>query len=347
MGEGLAALAGARVLVTGGCGLIGSRIGRALSRYGAHAIALDTMDAYPFDYAEAFGAADAYREVVRGDVADLTTVRAVARGTDYVIHAAAYADVAACSSNVGESTRTNVLGTQAVLGAVTEARPSRFVYVSSASVYGNGPRPGTRQRWSEDTSTEPISVYANAKLWGESQTRLQLTAAGVEHVGLRYFSVYGEPQVPKPNSHSWCVAWFGMYAALGLPLPLNHAGRQIRDFIHVDDVAEATVRALVAPDIAGRVVNVGTGVGTPVADIASLVAAEFPGVRTVVSPGSADDPMGGFADTTLMHRLLRFTPTVPLEDGVRRYLRWLSGSDLLRTFAPLLTGAPVAEGRAS
>ncbi len=346
MERDLTALAGARVLVTGGCGLIGSRIGQALSRYGAYAVAVDTMDAYSFDYVNAFGAAKVYRKVVRASVADPCVAREI-RGADYVIHAAAYADVAACTANIPESTRTNVLGTQAVLDAVAEARPRRLVYVSSASVYGNGPRPGTRQCWSEVTPTAPVSVYANAKLWGENQTRLQLTPAAVDHVSLRYFSVYGEPQVPKPNSHSWCVAWFGVHAALGLPMRLHNGGHQIRDFIHVDDVAEATVSALVMPEAAGRVVNIGTGMGTSVADIASLVAKEVPGAQAVVAPGRSDDPLGGFSDTTLMHRLLRFKHTVDVTQGVRRYVRWLLNSKLLWTVRRSINSVSAAQGRTS
>jgi UDP-glucose 4-epimerase/dTDP-L-rhamnose 4-epimerase len=343
MTDSLAGVAGARVLVTGGCGLVGSRIGRRLAELGAVPVCLDRMDAYLFDYPGMFGARAVYREIVRGDVTDPDAVRRAVRGVDYVIHAAAYADVAACTTNAAESSRTNVLGTQVVLDAVTQARPRRFVFVSSASVYGNGQDPGRPQRWSEHTPTHPISVYANAKLWGEWQTRLQLDAAGIEYAVLRYFSVYGEPQVPKPGSHSWCVAWFGFHAAQGLPLRLNHGGRQIRDFIHVDDVAEATIRALVADAAPGQVVNVGTGVGTSVADVAKLVLAEVGGGTAVVAPGPADDPLGGCADTTVMEQVLRFRARLGIADGVRRYASWLRTSDVLSTYAAVLTAPDAPE----
>lgn len=331
-----AGLNGARVLVTGGAGLIGSRIGRVLAAHGAQAVALDRLDAYPFDQVEAFGSGDWYAEIIRGDVADPEAAGRAVAGADYVIHAAAYADVAACTYNAVESTRTNVSGTQVMLDAVIRERPRRFVFVSSASVYGNGPAPGTRQRWSETTPTDPVSVYANAKLWGEQQTRLQLGPAGIEHVSLRYFSVYGDPQVPKPRSHSWCVAWFGLQAALGLPLRLNGGGCQIRDFTHVDDIARATVRALVYPAAAGLAVNVGSGVPTSVAEVANLVAGPFPEARTVVVPGPEGDPLGGYADTTLMRRVLGFTPSITIDEGVRRYLDWMGSSGVVPAMAPHL-----------
>ena len=333
---GTGRLAGARVLVTGGCGLIGSRIGSLLRQHGASPVALDRLDAYSFDYATMFGAHDVYDEVLSGSVADPVLVSRAMRRADYVIHAAAYADVAACTANAEESMITNILGTQVVLEEVLNARPRRFIFVSSASIYGNGPRPGAAQRWDESTPAAPISVYANAKLWGEWQTRLQLQRTPVEHVSLRYFSVYGEPQVPKPGSHSWCVAWFGFHAASGLPMRLNHGGRQIRDFIHVDDVAAATVHALTASRAANQVVNVGTGIPTSVADIAGVVAAEFPGAERIDTPGPAEDPMGGYADITRMERVLEYRPGIQVGDGVRRYLTWLRTSQVLRTWMPTL-----------
>src|SRR5262245_125621 len=70
---------------------------------------------------------------------------------------------------------------------------------------------------------------------------------GTAYVIVRYSSVYGEPQIIKQGSHSWVVAWFAARAALGMPLHLNGGGQQIRDLIHVDDIAEGTLRALTAP----------------------------------------------------------------------------------------------------
>jgi nucleoside-diphosphate-sugar epimerase len=332
-------LNGARVVVTGGCGLVGSRIGHQLASVGATAIALDTMTAYPFDYAGIFAARDCYAEVVQGDVADRDVVRRTFARADYVVHAAAYADVAACSVDSGESTRTNVLGTQIVLDEVVRRRPRRFVYVSSASVYGDGPKPGTIQAWREDTPCDPLSVYGNAKLWGERQTRMVLSPAGIDHVALRYFSVYGEPQLPKLGSHSWCVAWFGVQAMFGAPLRLNNGGIQIRDFIHVDDVATATVAALVAPGASNHVLNVGTGVATSVADVAKLVAAETGGPDMVVTARPDGDPLGGKADTTLSDRLLRTHPKIPLAEGIKRYLSWLADSGALRLYPNLMEQA--------
>ncbi|XVV39210.1 NAD-dependent epimerase/dehydratase family protein [Streptomyces sp. CA-100214] len=122
------------------------------------------------------------------------------------------------------------------------------------------------------------------------------------------------------------VAWFAARAAAGLPLHLNGGGHQVRDFVHVDDIAEGTLRALTAPDADGRTVNIGTGRATTIRTVASLVAAHFPGTRVLETPMPPGDPLGGCAGTALMRRLLGWEPAVGIEDGVARYVRWLTAT---------------------
>ncbi|MGW2366711.1 NAD-dependent epimerase/dehydratase family protein [Streptomyces sp. NPDC001667] len=232
-------LRGRTVLVTGGGGLIGSRIVGRLRELGARPVVLCSLDAYPASVYQLFGVDSAGPDVVVGDVADPAVVRRVVPGCDFVIHAAVVADVAACTRDAAAAIRTNVTGTQVVLEAVAASeRVRRLCFVSSASVYGNGspedwasPDPKARAlraalefqfgrtppRFGEEAPFRPLSVYANTKVFGETQTALVLGAVGTSFTVVRYFSVYGDPQVIKENSHSWVVAWFAARAALGLP----------------------------------------------------------------------------------------------------------------------------------
>ncbi|MFE6273382.1 NAD-dependent epimerase/dehydratase family protein [Streptomyces goshikiensis] len=115
----LSTLAGATVLVTGGAGLIGSRITARLRDLGARPVALCTMNAYPeYVYAALFGVHAQDPDVVLGDIRDTTLVRKLVADSDYVIHAAALADVAACTREPLAAIDTNVAGTQNVLDAV-------------------------------------------------------------------------------------------------------------------------------------------------------------------------------------------------------------------------------------
>ncbi|WP_372406457.1 NAD-dependent epimerase/dehydratase family protein [Streptomyces luteireticuli] len=339
-------LTGRTVLVTGGAGLVGSRIAALLRRLGARPLSLCRLDAYPRHvYRDLFGVDVTAADVVVGDIQNPDIVRKAVAESDYVIHAAALADVAACTHRPMAAVRTNIVGTQMLLDAVAASeRIRRFVFVSSASVYGNGDpddwacpcdeRRTVRQllesvygrvppQFHEHATLRPMSVYANTKAWGEAQTALVLGTVNTSYAVVRYFSVYGEPQVVKEGSHSWVVAWFAAHAALGLPLRLNGGGGQIRDLVHVEDIATATVQALVAPRAHNETLNIGTGTPTSIRTVAELIAEHYPATRFVEMPMPPGDPLGGFAATHRMETVLGWRPAITVKEGVTRYTRWL------------------------
>ncbi|MFD0229295.1 NAD-dependent epimerase/dehydratase family protein [Streptomyces hirsutus] len=339
-------LSGRTVLVTGGAGLIGSRITGYLRQIGARPIALCTLDAYPrHTYRDLFDVDPSAPDVIVGNIQNPSLVKKVVAEADYVIHAAALADVAACTRKPMAAIHNNITGTQVLLDAVAACeRIRRLVFVSSASVYGNGnpddwARPCDEYRtvrallesvygrvppqFHEHAPLRPMSVYGNTKAWGETQAALTLGAVGTSYTIVRYFSVYGDPQVIKENSHSWVVAWFATRAALGLPLHLNGGGHQIRDLVHVDDIATATVRALVSPRAHNETLNIGTGSPTSIRKVADLVTARYPGTRLVETPMPPGDPLGGYAATRHMETVLGWRPTITVEEGVARYAGWL------------------------
>ncbi|MFJ5089274.1 NAD-dependent epimerase/dehydratase family protein [Streptomyces sp. NPDC088674] len=323
----LTELSGATVTVTGGFGLVGSRIVHRLRAVGAKPLAVGRLDAYDSAVCPAvFGVSPGDRDVIAGDVTDSALVDDLVSRSDYVIHAAALADVAECTRNPMAAVHANIGGTQVVLDAAARHSGTlkRLVFVSSASVYGRGPEAPTRAaRFSEGDELHPVSVYANTKVWGEHQTALALSGRDDSYAVVRYFSVYGEPQVVKENSHSWVVAWYGMRAALGLPLPLNGGGKQVRDFVHVDDIADATLLAALSPRAHRATLNVGTGRATSIREIADLVRLHHPEAALVHTPLPQGDPLGARAETTRMKEILRWEPAIGIEEGVQRYMRWL------------------------
>ncbi|WP_455356304.1 NAD-dependent epimerase/dehydratase family protein [Streptomyces sp. SYSU K217416] len=340
-------LAGKTVLVTGGAGLVGSRITRHVRALGARPIALCRLDAYPMHvYRELFGVDTDDPDTVAGDVRDAELMRRLVARCDYVIHAAALADVAACTREPMSALGTNVTGTQVLLDAVAASdHIRRFCFVSSASVYGNGNpddwasptveartvrklleaiyQGRTPPQFHEYAPLRPMSVYGNTKAWGENQTALVMKAVGTSYSVVRFFSVYGEPQTVKRNSHSWVVAWFATRAALGLPLQLNGGGHQIRDLVHVDDIAAATVRSLVSARAHNETLNVGTGTPTSIRQVAELVREQFPGTVFLETPMPPGDPLGGYASIRHMEHVLGWKPRVTVAEGVARYVRWL------------------------
>lgn len=122
------------------------------------------------------------------------------------------------------------------------------------------------------------------------------------------------------------VAWFAMRAALGLPLHLNGGGHQIRDMVHVDDIATATLRTLVAPRAHNETINIGTGTGTSIRQVAELVRSHYRDVQLVETPMPPGDPEGGYASVQRMEALLDWRPSITTAEGVARYVAWLKAT---------------------
>jgi UDP-glucose 4-epimerase/dTDP-L-rhamnose 4-epimerase len=320
------------VLVTGGCGHIGSFVVRKLlQRNVAHVKIIDNLSAYPFDQLNYF-CKDILRderiELIKGDISDREIVEKAVNDVDIVFHMAAYADVAATIYNPAEDFRTNVIGTFNILNASLAAGVKRYIFASSAAVYGDQePQPLLESpMFNENMKPNPLSTYANSKLWGENQAKLFHSLYGLNTVSLRYFSIYGPLQIPKPRSHSWVIAIFLMRAINRKPLVI-FGGSQVRDFIHVEDVAEATVIAAEKDGIEGEVINIGTGKPTRIDDLAIMIKdmvrkALNIDIEVKYGPRPKGDPLGGYADTSKMKRFLELQPRT-LEEGLQQTLEWL------------------------
>ncbi|MER5648692.1 NAD-dependent epimerase/dehydratase family protein [Streptosporangium sp. NPDC002524] len=324
----LAELAGARVLITGGAGLIGAAIARQLRALGATTTVLDDLSGYDRDTYALLGATPDAPGLIVGDINDRPLIDRLTRGSDFVIHAAAFSTVAGCVRDPDAAFHANIAGTHQVLRAAAKAATlRRLVFISSAQVYGHGVAGLDKvQIFTEDQPMSPLNPYATAKLWAETHTRHLLESAGVDYAIVRPFSVYGEGQIPKPGAWSWVVAQFCMYASLGQPLPLNNSGRQVRDFVHVDDAAHAIIRTLIAPQASGATFNIGTGQTTSILQIAELVRSHLAATQFEAAPRPAGDPLGGRADITRMTGVLGWQPTIAVADGVTRYLAWLQAT---------------------
>lgn len=321
-------LSGKHVLVTGGGGLIGSRIVHSLIKGGSTVKVLDNLSAYPFDQLQHFDTKKSdLVEIVIGDIRNKDLVKSVVRDVDIIFHEAAFADVAATIWNPEEDFNSNVLGTFNLLEAARRNDVDRFIFASSAAVYGEQLKKETETvpKFSENMKPNPISTYANSKLWGEYEILLFNELYGLKATALRYFSVYGVPQVPKKRSHSWVVAIFVMRLLKGKPLVIFGDGEQVRDFICVDDVAEATIVSAEKTSTIGKVINVGTGKPTSIKHLAEIVM-NIAKVKVPITfkPRPRGDPFGGYADTTLMKKLLGWEPKTNLKEGIKTYYEWVN-----------------------
>ena len=314
------------ILVTGGAGCVGSNIVKKLDKRGAKVTVIDNLSAYPFDYLHEYGVGNMESvKFVKGDITNHELIHELIKNNDIVVHAAALADVGACVRNPHDEFKTNVRATQNILELCKKEDIQKFVFISSASVYGAP----TRQIFKETDACFPVSNYGLSKYWGEQQTKLYNDHYGMPTTSIRFFSVYGAPQTPKKGSHSWAVAIFSMLAKKRKPITVFGDGNQIRDFTHVSDIAESVVRSIDKDSTNGKFFNSGTGHPTKVNDIVKYVFENIEKVPINYKPYPLGDPIGGYSDTTLMKKLLGWEPEITLEKGIKEYFDWISSHEHL------------------
>lgn len=260
-----AASADRRVLVTGGAGFIGSHVVERLVRDGTHVVVLDDLSTglrsnLPEHPSVALRV---------GDAVEADAVAEAIAGCGAVVHLAAVASVQRSVEDPIGTHRANLVATLQVLEAARRQGVRRFVYASSAAVYGDAaPLPAD-----EDAPLEPLSPYAIDKLAGERYLRHYVRAFGLEAVALRFFNVYG-PRQRADSPYSGVISRFVDRLERDDVVEVHGDGRQTRDFVAVADVADAVVRSLDAPLPDGFVVaNVGTGRGTSLLELIESLGA--------------------------------------------------------------------------
>ena len=298
------------VVVTGGCGFIGSHLVRKLSEMGRPVRVLDDLSNGKI---ERLPAGLDFRE---GDVADPAVVLSAVTGATLVVHLAAVASVQ--KSNLGwlNSHITNSGGAVAVMEALrNEAPDAALVYASSAAVYGDVPQ-GPDDRVTERARCEPLGPYGVDKLAGEWHARVGGSLFGLRSFGLRFFNVFGPGQAAD-SPYSGVISRFVAQARSGGPITIFGDGEQTRDFVHVDDIVRAVLLAEAAASAAAPVANICTGLSTSVNELAGTIAGQFaPKPPLANLPVRAGDIRRSVGDPTLAAELLGWRAEVPLGEGL-------------------------------
>ena len=301
-------------LVTGGAGFIGSQLAEELLRRGHYVRIVDSLITGKRRNLEVVKGA----EFQEGDLSDpAVAVRAVA-GMDYVLHQAAIPSVPRSVQDPATSNRANITATLNVLVAARDARIKRLVYAGSSSAYGNTPTLPKR----EDMPTNPLSPYALQKLVGEQYCQLFTTLYGLETVTTRYFNVFGPRQDPG-SPYSGVISLFAT-ALLEHRQPVIYGdGEQTRDFTFVANVVDGVLRCCDAPNVAGEMMNVATGGRISLNELLQTMnRIQGTTLKATYQAPRAGDVKDSQADITKARKLLGYTPTVNLEEGLRRTLEW-------------------------
>lgn len=282
-----------KVLVTGGAGFIGSYVVEALALRGTKVRVLDNLSAGNSMIPERGGGAI---ELLKGDIRDPDMVRRAVEGVDGIIHLAALSGVQRSIADPRSTHDINVTGSLNVLLAAQAIGLRRVVCASSASVYGD---PSTFPT-PEDAALKPLSPYGATKVAMEQYGAAFSAVYGLSVISLRYFNVYGARQ-SQHSDYAAVIPAFVAKIRQGTPVTIYGDGLQSRDFVHVNDVAEATLAALDAPLEISGTFNVGTGRGVTLLEVADTLGATVP--PTFLS-AKAGDIRHSCADVTKVRAVL-------------------------------------------
>jgi UDP-glucose 4-epimerase len=298
-----------RVLVTGGAGFIGSHVVDRLRARGHEPRIFDLVSS-PHHGPDV--------DTFLGDLCDLDTARRAIEGCDAVVHLAAMADVDEVAKDATRTDHVNTHGTQVMLQAAHEAGVARFVYASTIWVYGDASDP---EAVDEDTPLGlPKHFYTATKIAGEMYTASYGELYGLEWTILRFGIPYGPRARPAA-----VVPAFTAKALSGQPLTIAGDGTQSRRFVYVEDLADGVALAL-QPQAANRVYNLVGRENTSVRAIARTIRDIVGDVKIVHVEGRAGDLRGGNISGDRAARELGWEPTTSFEEGVRRYVDWVTVS---------------------
>jgi len=292
------------VLVTGGSGFIGSYIANALT-------GKKCCEVTVYDIRAPNKAKNRNISLVRGDIFDLDGLTKILREREitHIIHMVGLASIPDCRKDPNLSFRLNLSSVHFVLEAMRLCDVKRLIFPSTAAVYGatNGPK------LNENTSPKPASVYGCHKLGAEMLLRAYMENYGLDATILRIFNVYGDLKAEQGFT-SLSIR----NAIAGKPIIVS-GGEQLRDFVFLNDVVKAFVKSLSITDMSQRIINVGSGVGVPIREIAEMIRQSFPSVEIHYEPSNVGE-YSIYADVSNLKSVLGIDPLDP-RVGIPKFVK--------------------------
>lgn len=300
-----------RFLITGAAGFLGTPLANRLVSDGHSVVGLDDLSTGDPDGLSP----DVH--LMRGDINDRPKLWTLLQGVDCVYHLAARVIVPESILYPREYNIVNVGGTVTLMEAMRDVGVKRVVFISSGSIYGNQ----RNQPMKETLRPQPRSPYAVSKLAAEYYIRTIGELWKIETVVLRVFNAYG-PEQRLPPTHAPVIPYCIKQALDNGTIVIHGAGNQTRDYVFVDDVVNAAVRASSVSDINRLIINVGSGKETSVNEIAKIVT-EISATKPEIvhNPHHDSGPSRMCADISLAQRKLGYEPSVNLEEGILKTMQ--------------------------
>jgi UDP-glucose 4-epimerase len=315
-----------KVLVTGGAGFIGSHLVDRLLGEGFEVWVLDDFSAGRMENVSHHEGVREFH-LVRGDVRDSGLVKKIIEGVDAVFHEAALVDVPLSIKNPLLFNDVNVDGTLNLLKASVDSNVKRFIFASSAAVYGNL-KPAKKK---ENMLPRPISPYGVSKLAAENYVQVFNEMYGLGTACLRYFNVYG-PRQGLASSYNGVITAFISQLLKKKPPIIHGDGNQTRDFVHVNDVVSANLLALNSESAVGEVFNIANGTTVSVYKLAKMLQqiTNMERLEPIFDEPRLGDIKYISGDVSKAEELLGFRPKIRLEAGLSRLVEWLPHAALER-----------------
>ena len=304
-----------KFLVTGGAGFIGSHIVDRLVADGEDVRVIDNLSTGKLANMEHNLDKIDFRQE---SLTDLSVVRNVVDGVDYIIHQAAIPSVPRSVADPIASNDAGINATLNLLVAAKDAGVKRVVYASSSSVYGNSPTLPKHEKM----GTNPLSPYALTKLAGEHYLRIFTELYGLETVSLRYFNVFGPRQDPG-SQYAAVIPKFITLIARGERPVIYGDGQQSRDFTYVSNNVNANLLACTAPGVAGHVFNIACGERFSLLDLVDAINRILgTSIEPILEDERPGDVKHSLADISKAREAMGFEPIITFTEGLERLVRW-------------------------
>lgn len=358
-----------KILVTGGAGFIGSEIVKQLYISKEWEITvLDSLDKQihgeEWEHSYLYESVKDKCKFIKGDVRDLPIVKNAIGDNEYIIHLAAETGTGQSMYMINQYNEVNIMGTSNIIQAISsmgkKSNVKKIVLSSSRSVYGEGkyicPRcgivyPDARKKedmlvgdfnmycqecgsklelthTTEDSEIKPNSLYAFTKYTQEKMLQTMCPALGIDYTIFRFQNVYGVGQSLK-NPYTGILSIFSTLLLEDKPVNIFEDGLESRDFINVKDIASGVISSLTIPESNGQIINLGSGVGTSVIEIAEFLKQTYnsKSLLNITGDFRIGDIAHNIADISKAKEILGFKQSVTLEQGLADFCAWVVGED--------------------
>ena len=294
--------------VTGGAGFVGNNIVRLLVSKGYEVTVIDNLHTGKMKNLEGILEKITFEKI---DIRNFKELESILRNIDGIFHEAALTIVQESFKKEKEYSEVNVTGTENIF-KIAKKFKIKVVYASSSSIYGNSKQIPIK----ENSERKPINPYGQTKLECEFLAE-KYTKEGLNIIGLRYFNIFGKGQT---GSYAGVITQFMRKLNEQKYPRIFGDGLQIRDFIHVTDIAEANLSAMLINTNSGFF-NIGTGLGTKIIDLAKIMIKIFDEkFEPVFEDSLSGDVKISQANMTLTKKMINWESKIELEEGLRKFI---------------------------